>query len=165
MSERTDPNEAWEWGQSIIEINNIGRIHFFSSTADELNIVFSADYMHGTFGYRDLWMASRDNRTELFGHIIHLRELSSSGDETSPALSADGLEIYFVSNRNGKHQIFNATRENLDMPFTCAEPLAILDVPDAYSCQPCLSSDGMKLFFCRTYSREYVDIWVSYRTN
>jgi hypothetical protein len=46
-------------------------------------------------------VAARADRASPFGTATHVAELSSSSDDWAAALSADGLTIYFSSNRAG----------------------------------------------------------------
>jgi WD40-like Beta Propeller Repeat len=82
----------------------------FVST-DGLTIVFSSDRPGGQ-GSLDVWIASRPNLDAPFADPAPLAAVNSSGAEDDPALSPDGRELFFTSNRErGKEfRIYRALR-------------------------------------------------------
>lgn len=69
-----------------------------SPTADLLEIYFTSE--RGGAG-ADIWRAERSDATRAFDPPVRVAELSSTRTETSPVLSADGLECWFASDRPG----------------------------------------------------------------
>jgi Tol biopolymer transport system component len=67
---------------------------------DERTILFGSDRPGGA-GLTDLWIATRTDPSVPFDAPAPITELNSDADELSPALSADGLTIYFRSGRPG----------------------------------------------------------------
>lgn len=49
----------------------------------------------------DLWVATRGSRQDPFGAPLLVTELETARDEAAPATTADGLTLYFASNRDG----------------------------------------------------------------
>ena len=107
-------------------------------------------------------MATRADRYSPFGNVRNLAEINSSAADAHPHISADGLTIYFASDRNGDLQLFRATRESLDEPFGAPEHLWFFDTPGGSTDYPGLSADGTALYFTRIFPGESTDIWVSY---
>lgn len=68
-----------------------------SLTADMLEIVFTSERAGGP----DLFLAARADRTLPFGPAQRIDALSAPGVETSAAVSADGLTLWFASDREG----------------------------------------------------------------
>lgn len=64
-------------------------------TADLLEVFFISDRE----GTRDVWHAERSSRTEPFGDPLLLDAASSDAEEASPAISGDGLTLWFASTR------------------------------------------------------------------
>ena len=81
-------------------------------TADLLEIYFASDRGDGP-GEGDIWRAERAERSEPFGAPVLVMELSSPAAEASPAISADGLTLWFASSREpglGQLDIWCSTR-------------------------------------------------------
>jgi Tol biopolymer transport system component len=68
--------------------------------ADERTILFASSRPGGA-GMSDLWTSTRPDPGAAFGAPEPITELDTSSDELSPALSSDGLTIYFRSTRAG----------------------------------------------------------------
>jgi hypothetical protein len=86
-----------------------------SFTADQLTIVLTSDRPGGTGG-TDLYLGTRTTQTDAFT-VRELAELDSTVNEQSPEISADGLTIYFTSNRGASSQLYKATRAAITDPF------------------------------------------------
>src|SRR5262249_30317000 len=69
-------------------------------SASGLELFYSSDRPGGLGSY-DLWLATRASFDEPFGSPIPLAEINSSSNDYSPTLTADGLTIYFSSERSG----------------------------------------------------------------
>lgn len=67
-------------------------------TEDLLEIYFSSSRAGGPGG-EDVWYATRLTRAEAFGPPRLIPSINSELDETSPAISADGLTLYVASDR------------------------------------------------------------------
>lgn len=163
VSGRASVNDPWPLGADISEINQLGRVHAPTLTADELIIFFDSPYIPGEGGY-DLWMASRPDRNSPFGAVTNLAEINTADSEGGPYVTPDGLTLLFHSDRNGSFQIFRATRQSLTEPFGNVEHLSLFDTPQGLSCHPSMSSDGSALYFVKQLGGESSmrDIYVSY---
>ncbi len=70
-------------------------------SADGLELYFHSD-RPGGYGACDLYVTRRATRTSPWGPPTNLGpKVSRSSDEAFPSVSADGLELYFTSNRPG----------------------------------------------------------------
>lgn len=113
-------------------------------SADELIIVFASQRGGGT--NRDIWMATRSSRTQPFGEPVKLNESVNSGEaDHSPVLTADGLELYFVSTRHAteRHAVYVARRASVSEEFSSAERI---EFDEARVFGPCISPDGLTLW-------------------
>jgi hypothetical protein len=97
--------------------------------------------------------------------------VNSSSTELTPALSPDGLSLYFSSNRPLSSgiptHIWVSHRASLTDPWSPAQELGpTINYPGSYGYSPNFSPDGHRLFF-ETKRPEgfgtYGDIWVSSR--
>jgi hypothetical protein len=108
-----------------------------------------------------LWTASRASTSDAFTNIRPLDELNSAFKQTQPTLSANGLTIYFSSNRqNGQTwNIYKATRPTLDAPFTVE---GILPAANNLSKDgsPFVSEDGQLIYYYKETSTQK-GLWVS----
>jgi hypothetical protein len=100
-----------------------------SLTADLLEIYFTSDREGGAGDY-DLYVARRASADDSFGEPENVTELSTESFESSPAVSADGLTLWFGSDREGGaggNDVWVARRESRDDPWGEAENVAELN--------------------------------------
>jgi len=160
MSTRPSETADWPEGANIEELNSLGRLASPTLTSDELAVVFSGSGLAGGVGGHDLWMATRATRTSPFGTAVNLTELNTASAEYHPGISGDGLSIYFISNRNGAFQIFQAERTALGLPFGSLVAMTEFEVPDAVLDYPFIAPDRSALYFTRDYGQGR-DIYMS----
>jgi hypothetical protein len=92
-------------------------------------------------------------------------ELSVPAKTDNPSLTADMLEIFFTSERNGgPADIFVATRTERELPFGPAQRIDALSAPGVET-SPAVSADGLTLWFAsdRAGGAGNFDIWVATR--
>ena len=93
--------------------------------------------------------------------------VNSDAAESSPFLSTDGLTLFFESwrNKNAQSDLFMSRRSTSDQPFGPAENLGQVVNSIAAETGPCLTTDGLNLFFSsnRTGGLGKSDIWVCRR--
>jgi len=162
ISERDSAGEDWPPGADLSELNQLGDLANPTLSKDERVIVFSGYDLDGGQRDWDLWMASRPQRQQPFGEVTNLTSLNTEASDMHPCLSADGLTLFFSSNRNDVHRLFKAIRSSRDEPFGAPEHLASLDTPGGLSAYPCLSPDGEALYFGAHKTGEDMDLYVSY---
>ncbi len=100
-----------------------------SLTADLLEIYFTSDRDGGAGDY-DLYVARRASVEEPFGEPVNVSELSSEEFESSPAVSADGLTLWFGSDREGGvggNDVWVARRDSRDDAWGEPENVAELN--------------------------------------
>jgi Tol biopolymer transport system component len=98
-----------------------------SLTADMLEMFFTSERNGGP---ADIFVAERSERSAPFGPAERVAALSAAGVETSPAVSADGLTIWFASDRAGGQgdlDIWVATRDARGADWSAPENLAALN--------------------------------------
>jgi len=89
---------------------------------------------------------------------------STSGDYGAYP-SADGLSLYFSSDRSGgqgKYDLWVVTRPTTNDPWQSPENLGPVVNSSAWESAPCISPDGLSLYFEIFRSGEW-DIWVTTR--
>jgi Tol biopolymer transport system component len=125
-----------------------------SISADELMIVFSSNRPGGN-GKMDLYVTTRPTKNNEWTEAINLGStVNTSSGEGNPALSADGLSLYFNSNRPGGlgyNDIYVSTRESTDADW--GEPVNV-GPPINTSGQnhnPFISADGLEFYFLSNF--------------
>jgi hypothetical protein len=84
-----------------------------------------------------------------FGEALPIPGVNSTSEDDDPTLSADGLEMYFASDRTGAlgaEDVWVATRTSLDAPWSDPVPVPNLN-STAIDKGPGLARDGLNLFF------------------
>lgn len=80
-----------------------------------------------------------------FGAPVLVTELNAPGGSDDPTLTADQLEIFFESARDGTARIWRATRATRSDPWSVPAPVVELDGTGANT--PEVSRDGLTMYF------------------
>jgi OOP family OmpA-OmpF porin len=123
----------------------------------------------GGSGDADMWVATRDVIGQVFRSPVNLGPaLNSPSYDGEPNISADGLTLYFGSDRSrgiGHRDIWVATRASLSSPF--GPPTDVGKPVDSASeeATPDLSRGGRTLLFLSDRPGSHLfDLWQSTRT-
>jgi hypothetical protein len=155
-------------------INTEARECFSTISSDGLELYFF-DLMElrtGGLGGWDIWVSRRHNLSEAWGEPVNLGpDINTEYDDGKPSISADGLTLYFCSNRPGGYGAFDlwmCTRATVTDPWS--EPVNLGQPVNSKFDEifPCVSTDGLELYFCewdvfRPEGYGGGDIWVSKR--
>ncbi len=126
-------------------------------------------YRAGTAGNWDLWRATRGTETEPWGAPVNLGAVVNTAyADACACMSADGLELYFSSDRPGgcgaddlwmTHR--PTTDDEWDDPVNLGE---VVNSPDV-DLAPWITVDGLELYFSsrRTGGCGSDDLWVARR--
>jgi Tol biopolymer transport system component len=158
------------WGTPVNlgpTINSSANDGGVSISSDGLSLYFSSTRYRGN--YADLWVTTRDtiydpwNTPENLGTTVN-----SSSDQCYTSISADGLELYFSSNRGGGvggYDLWVTKRETIHNPWGTPENLGPTVNSSAADAQTSISADGQMLFFVSDRSGGYgqIDIWMTRR--
>ncbi|MFC1604220.1 TolB family protein, partial [Planctomycetota bacterium] len=166
------PTVSDSWGVPV----NLGDL--VNSSAEDLAPSISSDglslFFHsnrsGGHGSLDLWVSTRSTPEGDWGNPMNLGPLvNSSVDDRTPCISADGLILYFVSNRPGGYgdtDIWITTRIAKEAEWDTPVHLAS-NVNSSYAeRQPTISADGCTLFFVSFRPSGFgdADIWMTTRS-
>lgn len=116
-------------------------------SADGLRIIYSSS--RGPALPR-IFESTRPTLAQPFAAPVEHTELTVAGSgQVDPTLSADGLEVFFASNRaggRGGYDVYTAHRPSLDQPFGAATLVPELSSPGDDICVR-LSLDGTAMYF------------------
>ena len=149
------------------ELNSSARDEEPGISADGLELYYCSLRSGGHGGY-DMWVSTRQTTQDDWGPPVNLGlPVNSSSDDFSEDISADGLELYFGSNRPGGsgYDIWVAQRATTEDTWTTPINLGSQVNSSAAEGCPAISDDGLELYFWSTRSGGYgsYDIWVSKR--
>jgi len=139
-------------------------------SSDGLTMVF-VSYRGGGQGKLDLWMSTRESPSDAFGEPVNLGPMvNTTWEEAGPALSADGLTVYFYSDRPGGEgggDLWMSTRASLSDLFGEPVNLGPNVNSSTWEYNPGLSADGLTLIFQsrRPGGQGEDDLWMSTRAS
>jgi hypothetical protein len=145
---RASPSVPFDPPALVTELNTPSAEGSPFETADGLRIVFASSRIGPDSEGLDLFEATRPSLADPFTAPVELAPLTSSVDDFSPTLSADGLDIFFASLRPGGPggaDIYTSHRGALDQPF--AAPVLVPELSSAIDDVGVrLSRDGTTMF-------------------
>jgi hypothetical protein len=196
VSARASLTSPWEEPTPIDAINTSwGNEGFPAVSADGLSLFFS-DFVSGFwfatgqfwpdgFGGGDLWVSTRKSVQDPWELPVNLGPaINTQHTETEPAVSSDGLTLFFASNRpgnvpgsgvgpDGYFDLWMATRSNAADPTGWSLPINLGRAVNSTSGEhsPHLSNDGLSLYFTssrprprRSFPADW-DVWVARRAS
>ena len=143
-------------------------------SADGLMLYFSSYRRPGGYGDYDLWVTTRETTNDDWGTPVNLGPtVNSSAWDLAPNISADGLSLFFGSNRPGGYggyDIWVTTRATTEDDWGTPVNLGPTVNSSASDAFPCISTDGLTLFFSdyvfetsRPGGYGSTDIWMTTR--
>jgi len=141
------------WGTPVPEasLNSTQNEDLIDVRDDHLEFILNSDRT-GTLGGYDLWWSSRPSTSAPWSTPVNMTALNTTRTEWDPALTADGLELYFTSQSRpeggqGTYSIYRVTRTS--KTSTTWSSVAYLGTLDSSSSDhsPCLSPDGLTMLW------------------
>jgi Tol biopolymer transport system component len=96
----------------MANVNSSGGDREPTVTADGLTLIFASNRGGGA-GAEDLWMATRPDTASPFSAAVNISELNTNYFEQDPAISPDGMSLYFAGTSpggTGSFDLFYAER-------------------------------------------------------
>ena len=149
--------------QPIGELNTAADETDPSISLDQLTLYFRSDRA----GTADIYVSVRASPTNSFAPPMSVTGLDDAvAYDADPAISGDGLEIFFLSDRAGgvgAQDIWTATRNDVSASF--GPPRNLVEVNStAADRAPFLSPDGLSLYFSSSRSgSQSLDVYVATR--
>ena len=175
VSERSGV-DGQSWGPLRALSQNVsddGSIGVPTLTADELSIFYSdqtarwGPILREGLGGGDIWTNRRSTADSGWETATNIgAPVNSEYLESDPSISADGLSLFFTSDRPGgfgAHDIWTSRRASIHSEWE--EPLNLgptVNGPDS-DWTPSISHDGLTLFYA-TRGAQLPDLWVTSRT-
>lgn len=125
-----------------------------ASSAEDAGLRLSPDEKTAYFfsartGKKLLYTADRPTAIAAFSNVAVLANVNT-GDPSSPAITADGLTLFYASPRAGTDSdIFQASRNATTAEFTNPHPAPNVNTP-ASEVEPYVARDGTAMYFVRT---------------
>lgn len=126
-------------------------------SADGLAIYFASD--RAAAGDRDLYRSTRPDRSSPWSTPARVLELASPQDDGSGIETADGLALYFSSERSGMGDVYVATRAGRGQPWGAAVPVAGVSEPTRREDQFWIDPTGTLIYFTNRSATTSTDIW------
>jgi hypothetical protein len=141
VATRAQPSDAFTDARAIDSVN---------TTSNEARPMVSSDgrtlYMEyvDSAGV-DIHFSTRSDTSAEFSAQMPLPVINGSTADFNPWISADGLTMYFTSDRDGFNDIFRATRASTSDNFSA--PMAVAELnSSAGDYMGALSADGLEIF-------------------
>lgn len=109
IAERESRDGPFSEPIELAGINTDVREEGFSLSGDGLTLFFASNRADDLD--MDIWVATRPSRFTEFGEVENLIAVNTPSADLDPALSADGFELFFASDRNGSVQLFRSARQ------------------------------------------------------
>jgi len=160
------------WGEAVnlgAMVNSSNPDGYPSISADGLTLYFSAYNRSGGRGLNDIWMTARATTDDPWEKAVNIGSpVNSSGQEFTQCISADGLSLYFASNRSGgsgEMDLWLTTRATIADDWSTPMNLGFIVNSSSYEFAPSISADGNTLFFDSGRSGGFgnSDIWMTRR--
>jgi len=119
-------------------------------SADGLTLYFASDRPDG-LGDHDLWLTTRVSKDCPWTEAVNMgATVNSPDDEYGPTISADGLALFFNSDRpggSGENDLWVATRATVNDDWSSPANLGPAVNSPANEFLPSISPDGLSLYF------------------
>jgi beta-lactamase regulating signal transducer with metallopeptidase domain len=141
-----------------------------SISTDGLELYYASSRSDG-IGFIDLWVTRRATAADPWEEPVNLGPtVNNSGMDIGPSISVNGLELFFCSNRPGGYggdDIWVTTRSSFSEAWGTPVNLGDVVNSSAHDNSPCISPDGLSLFFESMRSGGYGewDLWVTKRAS
>ena len=134
-------------------------------SADGLALFFHSD-RHGGYGSLDLWVTTRPTTNDIWTEPVNLGPtVNGSGKDSRPYMSADGLSLYFNSDRPGGfgyNDLYVSRRLTVEDEWEPPVNLGPTVNSTSIDLSPWVSADELWLFFV-SYRSGLGDLWVTTR--
>lgn len=148
----TFDGEHWSKSEPVRELNSVDDDRRLTLSGDGVRAVFASNRSGGHGGF-DLYEVSNDGETWFRPRNIGTA-INTDAEEFDPALTPDGLTLYFVRGVPGlKADLFVSRRESVEAKWSSPQPVAAINLPDTHERSPAVAPDGQSLLFASNRGR------------
>jgi Tol biopolymer transport system component len=155
---RAAVGDTWSMIASVTPLNTTGDDATPEISRDGLTLFFVAN---GAAGMKDMYVATRADRTSEWGGKTRIVELSTAADESGPTLTPDLLTMYLSTNAGGDEDLYVATRASIGATWS-TPVLVSVNSPTANDAEPFINGTNTLLLFASDRGGNY-DIWMARR--
>jgi hypothetical protein len=155
VTRRPSPSRPWEPPENLGPLINTEAFEAFPTPSADGNTLYFNRSTTFDSPDSDIWVTTRSTEHEAWGAPERLPEpIRGPRADFSPAISADGLRLYFASDRPGNIgfvDLWVARRPSLSAPWEPPENLGPeVNVSESITMAPFISADGRALYFMST---------------
>jgi hypothetical protein len=152
VTRRESPIHRWQTPENLGPLINTGAFEAFPTPSADGNTLYFNRSTTFDSPDSDIWMTTRSSENEAWSEPERLpAPVNGPGMEVSPAISADGLTLYFASGRPGSIGVLDlwmATRSGDGERWGEPESLGRgVNAPGSFTLAPFVSDDGRSLYF------------------
>ena len=157
VTRRATKDDVWDAPENLGPVVNSS---FWEGTpwlsSDGLELYFYARNRAGGYGDLDIWISRRTTKNDPWGEPMNIGPIvNSSACEVSPALSPDGLLLFFSedvggpirSGGFGSSDMWVTRRASISGPWGAPVNLGPVVNSPSHDCGPRVSRDGSTLYF------------------
>jgi len=168
VTTRTTTDADWSAPVNLGETVNIFADEICPAiSADGLQLYFSewGVFRPGGYGGSDMWVTTRETTSDPWGTPVNLGPaVNSSAHDDGPFITADGLALFFSSDRPGGYggsDMWVSTRETASDPWDTPVNLGPAVNSSDSDSVPRISADGSTLYFAsnRSGGSGNFDLW------
>ncbi|HEY5945663.1 MAG TPA: hypothetical protein VIV40_09240 [Kofleriaceae bacterium] len=104
---RSSTTAVWGAARNVSELNTTGDDATPEVSRDGLTLYWVAN---GAAGAKDIWVATRADRTATWSGQTRVVELASAADESGPCVTPGGLAFYFSRDPSGTDDLYVSSR-------------------------------------------------------
>jgi hypothetical protein len=154
MAKRASLDKPWGTPVLVKQLSGVKDESYIAVRADDLEMYISSNVGSSSTYVNDLFVSTRAKVTDPWGKPARATALNSttgSVTEDDPTLRADGLEIFFTSDRTGGSgaAVWRATRKDLSSAWSTPVLVAECDTSSTEH-SPAISGDGLTLVYAST---------------
>ncbi len=146
----------------VSELNTAAQESTFTLSRDGLEVFVTSNRSGGAGGF-DLYRATRPDTGSAFGTLQSITAINTTAHEISPAITADGLTLYFLRYSEDTHwDIYFSTRPDTDSDFGSPQPLVELN-SSGYEGAMSVTDDHLVMYLTKYSSTAGYQIYRSTR--